>query len=143
MKLLLLIPIVIMVMISCKPTKSVSSNTSNPKTETKDTIRIANDDYDYEIIIIDIGFYSWLAGRAKPRGFYSENYLETKNNYFVTEWNNRVLQPLNYNPNLYEMQIDYNPNIHYGYEVNYLLYNYFIFFQQKNNQNLGSIPNRP
>ena len=60
---------------------------------------------------------------------------------YVSEWNNRVLQPNRYNPRLYEMRIDYSPGIDYGYEVNYLLYNYFIFFQINNKQQLaGFVP---
>ncbi len=46
------------------------------------------------------------------------------------------------NPNLYELQIDYQSNIDYGYDVNYKLYNYFVYFQNRYKQNLlgGRIP---
>ena len=47
------------------------------------------------------------------------------------------MQPHRFNPQLYELQIDYEPNIDYGYEVNYMLYNYFIYFQIKYKQRLG------
>ncbi len=51
------------------------------------------------------------------------------------------LQPHNFNPNLYEMRIDYDPSIDYGYEVNYKLYNYFIYFQLTYKQKLtGYVP---
>lgn len=102
----------------------------------KDTVRIANDSLEYEIIIIDPGFNAWLNGRAKPRNFYGLTFLETRNNIWVSEWNRRVLDPQRYNPNFYEMRIDYDPTVHYGYEVNYLLYNYFLYFQQTNRQKL-------
>ncbi len=36
-----------------------------------------------------------------------------------------------------ELQIDYQQGIDYGYEVNYVLYNYFIYFQLTYNQRLG------
>ncbi len=39
-------------------------------------------------------------------------------------------QPQRYNPNLYEMTINYEPHIHYGYEVNYLIYNYIDLFSK-------------
>ena len=55
----------------------------------------------------------------------------------VIQWNQRVLQPLIYDPNLYEMQINWNSGTDYGYEVNYKLYNYFVYFQRKYNQRLG------
>jgi hypothetical protein len=103
-----------------------------------DTVKIANDELEYQIIIIEPGFNTWLASMAKPEGFYSQQYLENRNYIYVTEWNQRVLQPLRFNPNLYELQIDYQPNIDYGYEVNYKLYNYFIYFQITYKQRLGS-----
>ena len=102
-----------------------------------DTIKIARDDIEYEIIIIEPGFNYWLQSIARPEGYYSQSYLEKRNNVYVIAWNQRVLQPLRYDPNLYELQIDYSPNIDYGYEVNYKLYNYFIYFQRKYNQRLG------
>jgi hypothetical protein len=118
-----------------KEKKSIAEKTS-------DTIRIANDSLEYEVIIIDSGFNSLLYGNAKPRGFYSESYLENRNQIYVTEWNNRVMQPQRYN-DLYEMQINYDRNIHYGYEVNYLIYNYMIYFQITNKQQLGGFVPRP
>ncbi|MEO6177703.1 MAG: DUF6146 family protein [Flavobacterium circumlabens] len=108
-----------------------------------DTIRIANDSLEYEVIIIDNGFSTWLASRAFPRNYHSQSYLESKNILYVNEWNNRVLQPQRYSPNLYEMNINYNPAINYGYEVNYLIYNYMIYFQNTYKQKLwGYVPSR-
>lgn len=102
-----------------------------------DTVKIANKETEYEIIIIDPGFYTWLKSIARPEGYYSQSFLENRNYLMVVEWNNRVLQPMQYDPNLYELQINYENNIDYGYEVNYKLYNYFIYFQRKYNQRLG------
>lgn len=106
-----------------------------------DTLRIANDDIGYEVIIIDSGFNSWLIGHARPRGFYSQQYLEARNVSWVNEWNLRVNNPLRYG-DLYGMRIDYGPGTDYGYEVNYLLFNYFVYFQQQNGVNLGSFAAR-
>ncbi len=103
-----------------------------------DTVKIANDDLEYEIIIIEPGFNFWLTSRARPEGYYSQQFLENRNYQFVIEWNQRVLQPNRFNSNLYEMQIDYQPGIDYGYDVNYKLYNYFIYFQLTYNQRLGN-----
>lgn len=129
---------------SCSTSKNiVAKDKKTSQSKTTDTIRIANKDLDYEIIIFDSGFDTWLNSQARPRNFYSQSYLEGKNRMFVSEWNSRVLQSYRYNPNLYEMQIDYSSNIDYGYEVNYLLYNYLIFFQIKNNQKLAGFVPRP
>lgn len=126
--------------ISCNTTKRVSS--VNPETLEKaklnDTVSISNNDLEYEIIIIEPGFNFWLLSQARPEGFYSQNYFENRNQQYVIEWNQRVLQPQRFDPNLYELQIDYQPGIDYGYEVNYKLYNYFIYFQLTYNQRLGN-----
>lgn len=130
-------------LISCK-TQSINTNDkANASAIKGDTIKIANKDLEYEVMIIDPGFSSWLASRSYPRGYHSEIYLENKNRMYVTEWNSRASQPSRYNPNLYEMQINYDDNIHYGYEVNYLIYNYMVYFQNKYNQQLfGIVPPR-
>lgn len=108
-----------------------------------DTVRIANDSLEYEVIIIDPGFSTWLNSIALPRGYYSQFYLENKNRFYITEWNNRAQQPLRFDPNLYEMTINYDPQINYGYEVNYLIYNYMIYFQNRYQQRLfGNVPIR-
>jgi len=103
-----------------------------------DTVRIANDSLEYEVIIIDPGFNSWLVSRARQRGYYGQQYLETKNRLWVMEWNSRVLQAQRYG-NMYQMRIDYESGVDYGYEVNYLLYNYLVYFQITNNQKLGGV----
>ncbi|MGY5355581.1 DUF6146 family protein [Wenyingzhuangia sp. IMCC45467] len=132
--------VIVMSMTYCSSTK----NNTKIKNEhnTTDTIKIVNEEEEYEVIIIDPGFNSWLTGRAKPRNYYSLPFLENKNYNYVTEWNIRVNNPSRYSSELYGMRIDYDPSIKYGYEVNYLLFNYFIYFQQKYNQRLagGIVP---
>jgi hypothetical protein len=114
------------------------SDTKNPN---NDTIRISNEELEYEIIIFDPGFNAWLMSHARPRGYYSQSYLEARNRVWVLEWNTRANLPLQ-NRNLYEMRIDYDSHTNYGYEVNYLLFNYLVYFQQKNNVNLGGFSPR-
>ena len=113
------------------------SNLTNTTGEKEEPVRIANDSLEYEIIIIDPGFNAYLAGIAQPVGFYSQKYMEIRNRAWVIEWNQRVLNPQQFNPNIYENIIDYQPNIDYGYEVNYKLFNYFLFAQRKYNMSLG------
>ncbi len=130
-----------LVLISCGTTKESLSISNDEKVAFEqvegDTITISSDKTEYEIIIIEPGFYTWLNSIAKPEGYYSQSFLENRNYLMVLEWNRRALQPTQYSPNLYELQIDYAQNIDYGYEVNYQLYNYFIYFQRKYNQRLG------
>lgn len=128
---------------ACNSSEKVVSQNNNdkPKLES-DTVRIANDEIEYEVIIIDAGFTSWFNSYAKPRGYYSQSYLETRNIFWVTEWNRRVTMPFQYDPNLYEMQINYNATTNYGYEVNYMIYNYLVYFQLTHQQRLGGFTPR-
>lgn len=144
MKKCISILIVLLTIIACSSaSQNIASTDTSSDKKVNDTVRIANDSLEYEVIIIDIGFSTWLASRAYPRNYHSLQYLENKNNLYVTEWNSRVLQPNRYNPNLYEMSIDYRPDIRYGYEVNYLIYNYMIYFQNTYKQKLwGYVPSR-
>ena len=144
MKKIIVPLLLIVVLASCHFDKNIVEKAKTPDTpKASDKVRIANDSLEYEIIIIDSGFNSWLAGTAKPRKFYSESYLEGRNQIYVNEWNSRVNQPQRYSPDLYGMRIDYNPTIHYGYEVNYLLYNYMVYFQITNKQQFGGFVPRP
>ena len=142
MKNLLLILLISFSIYSCKtPNRVNNSSVIKANLKSQDTVRIANDSLEYEIIIIEPGFNFWLQSVAKPEGYYSQEFLENRNWLYVTEWNNRVLDPQRYDPNLYELQIDYNPSIDYGYEVNYKLYYYFIYFQRHYKQQLtGFVP---
>lgn len=114
---------------------------SDAKNPTNDTIRIANEALEYEIIIFDPGFSAWLISQARPRGYYSQSYLEARNRNWVMEWNTRANLPQQ-SRNIYEIRIDYDSHTNYGYEVNYLLFNYLVYFQQKNNVNLGGLSPR-
>jgi hypothetical protein len=139
MKNIFYIVLITVFLFNCNSTKKTAANTDERFAAQKenDTVKIANDELEYEIIIIEPGFNFWLASRARPEGFYSQQYLENRNQIYVLEWNQRVINPMQFNPNLYELQIDYQQGIDYGYKVNYLLYNYFIYFQITYNQRLG------
>jgi len=112
--------------------KTIKNNDVNTGVE-NDTIRIANDELEYEIIVIDSGFNSFLLTQP-PRGHYDLNFLEGRNRIYVQEYNIRARNPQQYDFNLYPQSIDYNTSTSYGYEVNYLLYNYFQFFAKKYKQ---------
>jgi hypothetical protein len=137
----LLVCIVAMAGASCSNAKSAigtSEREIQSFNQTQgDTVTIRSDKTEYEIIIIEPGFNYWLQSIARPEGYYSQFWLENRNRIYVINWNQRVLQPQDFDPRLYEMQINYDPNIDYGYELNYKLYNYFIYFQRKYKQQLG------
>ena len=114
-----------------------SSTKNKQNLEKEEPVVIANDSLEYEITIIDIGFNTFLNSIAKPEGFYSQNYLEARNRVWVFEWNQRVRNPQQFNTSIYENTIDYQSNTDYGYDVNYKLFNYFLFAQQKYKMSLG------
>ena len=125
---------------SCNSNKNFSAE--NTEKLTSDTIHISNPDLEYDVIIIDAGFTSWFNSYAKPKGFYSQSYLETRNKFWILEWNNRARNPIQNNSNLYEMEINYDNTTNYGYNVNYMIYNYLVYFQLTNKQQLGGFQAR-
>lgn len=130
-----------LILTGCGATKETLAITEAEKlafaVEEDEPVTISNEDVEYEITIIDPGFFTWLNSVARPPGYYSQTFLENRNILMILEWNQRVIQPNRFNPDLYLMQVDYQRGIDYGYDVNYQLYNYLIFFQRKYNQRLG------
>jgi len=87
------------------------------------------DSVEYELIVLDPKFESWLATQP-PANYYSQQYYETWNQQYVTEWNHRHNNPQRYG-SFYETYIDYDPHIDYGLELNYRLYYYFRFIEDE------------
>jgi hypothetical protein len=115
--------------ISCgSSSKTIVKNDANLP---EGAVRIANDSLEYEIIIFDIGYETYLKTIAQPEWYFTQEFLEIKNKFYVTEWNIRVNNPFKYNPDIYENRIDYDFNTNYGLEVNYKLYNYFKFVEYR------------
>lgn len=136
-------PFVLLVILiaSCKSYNSGQTINHGNESELvkNDTVSISSDETEYEVIIIEPGFNGWLNSTARPRGYYNQHWLESRNALLVQSWNQRNLQPQVYDPNLYQLRIDYDTNTDYGYEVNYLLYNYFVFFQLRYKQKLTAL----
>lgn len=84
----------------------------------------------YEATVLDAGFEAFLATQH-PIQFYSESTLKSKNTQMVSEWNSRHLQPTRYNSDIYEVNIDYDPFIDYGLDVEYTLYMFFKFMEKE------------
>ncbi|PQB04478.1 DUF6146 family protein [Aureitalea marina] len=122
----------IITMASCNSTKNTAAQSNE---QVSDTIRIANDSLEYEIIIIENGFYNWLVTQF-PEEYYSLGFLENQNRFYVAEYNRRVINPLSFDKDLYIFTINYDPKVSYGKEVNYLLYNYFLYFERTYDQKL-------
>lgn len=95
---------------------------------------VVKDTLEYSLYIDDPDFESWLA-LQQPRNFYSQSYYETKNQFYVIEWNRRYMDSLHYG-GLYETYIDYTQGTNYGLDLNYKLYYFFKYFEEKHHVNL-------
>lgn len=106
--------------------------TKVPPTKEENTLTFEkNDEEEYDIIVLDPQYETYLVSIARPMEFYSENYYKNKNQIYVTEWNLRHSQPFNYDPDFYAVRIDYEPNKDYGMKLEYKLYNFFEFIKWK------------
>ena len=74
MKNLILILVIAIGIYSCNTTNKTTSSSAEISSVDQETVRIANEESNYEIIIIEPGFNSWLKGRAKPEGYYSQQF---------------------------------------------------------------------
>ena len=43
------------------------------------SVKISNPEVEYEVIIFDNQFERWFVTQARPRGYYSKTFLESKN----------------------------------------------------------------
>jgi hypothetical protein len=107
--------------------------------EAQDKVQLINntetgDSLEYEVIIFDAGYEAWLHSHAKPISYYSQSYLENWNRQYVLEWNYRYQSGLN--PDIVGSYIDYQHTTDYGLEVNYRLYTYFVYVEEKLNLKL-------
>lgn len=130
----LLYSFVLMVFMGCNAQKN-NANTEKDGGITSienGKVTIANPELEYEVIIMDIGFESWFATNKKPKGYYNLTFLEAKNRRWVQQWNAKAMR---INSKI-DYTIDYNWQTHYGYEVNYMLYHYLLYYQQVNNLKL-------
>ena len=92
------------------------------------SVTISNPEVEYEVIIFDNQFERWFVTQARARGYYSKAFLETKNRQWVQQFNAQSRSGVSG----FDYTIDYQSMIDYGYEVNYMLYNYLLYFQQSN-----------
>ena len=98
-----------------------------------DIVRIDNeanpaDSTEYMLIVDEINFDSWMITNSKRIWYYSHEYYQTWNKIYVSEFNSRVLRSA-HRP--FTELINYDHSIDYGIELDYKLYWYFMFIQEK------------
>ncbi|WP_283671006.1 DUF6146 family protein [Candidatus Ornithobacterium hominis] len=117
---------------SCAGMKNAKENQREQK-----TLHLEPDeDGEYDVIVLDPSYGVFLNTRALPMNYYSEEFLHSKNIRLVNEWNYRHSQPMRFNPNVYEVHIDYRPSIKYGLEFEWKLFNFFMFIESQTGEDL-------
>lgn len=109
-------------------TNQVSND--KPSTENKLTFE-PNEDGEYDIIVFDPQYDVFLKSVARPKTFNTYDYYKSRNRFYTTIWNQRHMMPSVYDPNLYAVSIDLDPNIDYGLDFEYKLFNFFQFIEWK------------
>ena len=92
-------------------------------------IDIAHDEEEYELIILDPAFETWFATTWSPAKDRNQAYYSNWNQQYVTEWNYKATRP--HATNFFNSQIQYDPSINYGIEVDRKLYYYFRWVDTK------------
>lgn len=114
-----------------------------PSTIKHNELKIAsNEDGEYDIEVLDSGFEAFLATKAFPKDYFTESYLKQRNLVLVHNWNARHNQPHVYNPNVYEVYIDYNPQINYGLNFEWKLFNFFMFVEWQTGERIDGMEPR-
>jgi hypothetical protein len=94
-----------------------------------DSVEVAKgDSTEYELIIFDNNFESWFITSQNPTWFHENSYYRSKINFYATDWNLRVLQNMHREP--YEYEINVDPNVDYGIDINWKLYWYFKYLEE-------------
>lgn len=109
----------------------MSCSTQNQSSNIAQNITFEQDEEEYDLIVSDPDYEIYLKTIAQPMNHYSESFYLSKNQFYVIEWNLRHNNPLRYNPNIYTSYISYDPNIEYGLNFEFKLYNFFKFVEWK------------
>lgn len=83
---------------------------------------------EYDLIVFEPGFEMFLMSQP-PMDYYSTSYYRNWNIHYVQEWNIRSTS--NRLVGVYQERIDYNPHVEYGIELEYKLYYFFRFIEDK------------
>ena len=127
MKRSVLFLLLAMLVWACSPSKQVS--------KTAVTLSPGNQDStEYEIVIIDPEFDHWYLVNYSPAKDYTLEYYHGRNQVAAANWN-YYYQAGKYR-NIIDSNVDYQPNIDYGIEVNRKLYWYFKYIEENFNISL-------
>lgn len=90
----------------------------------------SSDSTEYELIVFDPRYETFLATQPYPKEYYSNSYYQQWNYRYCVEWNIRHSNPLRYG-DFYETPIPYEMTVDYGLDFNFRLYQYFQFIEKE------------
>jgi hypothetical protein len=127
MKPALFIAILVMLAMACSQVREA------PKSLAAVTLS-SNDSTQYEIYISDLQFDQWYGINYSDSKDHSLDYYHSKNLVAVSNWN-AYFRSGKYT-DVIDCQINYEPQIDYGIEVNRRLFWYFKYVQENTNISL-------
>jgi hypothetical protein len=106
-------------MAACTSNKQPGNTVQKP-IDSDIAIKSDQNEEEYDIIIDDPGFDSWLITNGDAQFEHTNDYYKNWNQRYVSYWNSNFTNQINY---------DYSKD--YGYDVNYKLFHYFQFVQSR------------
>lgn len=125
MKTCVLATLSVLVIAACSIQKQNKSNT-----QIQEIVVDNSDSIEYELVVFDAKFETFLVTQPYPKSYYSDQYYQNWNNRYCVEWNSRNANPLRYG-DFYETQIPYDTTVDYGLDFNFKLYQYFQFIEKE------------
>lgn len=100
----------------------------------KDVVKIEDvespsDSTEYMIIVDEPGYDSWIVTQAKPEWYYEQSYYRHWNTLYTKEFNHKVRTGRFGHP--FNEYIEYDQTVNYGIEVEYKLFWYFKYIEDK------------
>lgn len=99
-------------------------HSSAPRVMSENIVQKENEE-EHELIIMDSGFESWYLTYARPLGYHTLSYYESRNAQYVSAWNQRARSPYG----SISSTIEYDVHENYGLEVNHKLFWYFRYIE--------------
>ncbi len=122
--------IIIVLFIAVASCKSVQNNTGST-TDHSTKVKIEeSDSVEYELIVFDPTFETYIQTLPYPMDYYSEDYYKSWNMRYVEVWNYRHSNPLQFG-DFYDTIIYYDAQTDYGVDLNFRLYHYFLFIEKR------------
>ena len=91
-------------------------------------IAAEDDSLEYELETFDTRFETWYMIHNSRAQYRSQQFYETWNRQYVSEWNYKSMTGRN---SFFEPIIGYEPTVDYGFELNHKLFYYFMYVEKE------------